>query len=65
MQLKEVSVTKSFTRNLGNFESARVEFGAVATVGEGDKSDDVKTALEAKVDSWVVEAVNEVDADRA
>ena len=64
MKLKEVSVTKSFTRNLGNFESARVEFGAVATLDEGDKSDEVKRALEAKVDSWVVESVEELDNDR-
>ena len=64
MELKEVSVTKSFTRNLGNFESTRVEYGLTATVDGSDKTDDVKAKLAAKVEKWITEDIEAIDADR-
>ncbi len=64
MKLKEVIVTKSFTRNLGNFESTRVEYGLSATLEDGDKSDDVRAKLAAKVESWITQDIEEIDSDR-
>lgn len=63
MQVKEVSVTKSFTRNLGNFESTRVEYGLTVSVDETDTPDEVKEKLAAKVEKWITEDIEEIDAD--
>lgn len=63
MQVKEVSVTKSFTRNLGNFESTRVEYGLTVSVDETDAVDEVKEKLAAKVEKWITEDIEEIDAD--
>lgn len=63
MQVSEVRVTKSFTRNLGNFESARVEYGMTVSVDADDVVDEVKAKLSAKVEKWITEDINEIDAD--
>ena len=63
MQVKEVSVTKSFTRNLVNFESTRVEYGLTVSVDETDTPDEVKEKLAAKVEKWITEDIEEIDAD--
>jgi hypothetical protein len=59
-----VTYSAGYTRNLGNFESARVDFGiSTDEFKEDENINDVKTRLKAKVDSWVQEAVEEVDAE--
>jgi hypothetical protein len=45
MRLKEISVTVSRTFNLGNFESLRLEGGAVADIEDGDTPEQVRTKL--------------------
>lgn len=63
MQVNEVRVEKSFTRNLGNFESTRVTYGLAATPDDGETADEVRAKLAAKVEGWIVEDVNQIDAD--
>ena len=59
-----VTYTAGYTRNLGNFESARVDFGITSDERKpGESVDDLKRRLKAKVDSWVQEAIEEVDAE--
>jgi hypothetical protein len=59
-----ISYSAGYTRNLGNFESARVDFSiATDEFKPGEKPDDVKARLKAKVDLWVQDAVEEVDAE--
>jgi hypothetical protein len=41
MRVKEVSVTFSFTKNLGNYQSLKIEAGAVVELGPGDKPEKV------------------------
>lgn len=59
-----VTYSAGYTRNLGNFESARVDFGISSDeFKDGETINDVKARLKAKVDLWVQEAVEEVDAE--
>lgn len=41
MQAKEISVGFTFTKNLGNYQSLKVDAGVVMTVEDGDDPDDV------------------------
>jgi len=41
MQAKEISVGFTFTKNLGNYQSLKVDAGVVMTVEDGDDADDV------------------------
>lgn len=60
----QVVINKSFTRNLGNFESTRVEYGLVSDDRrEGESLDDFRARLKAKVEAWIVEDINEIDED--
>lgn len=53
-----------YTRNLQNFESARIDFGIESDeINEGETINDFKARIKAKVDLWVQEAVEEVDAE--
>lgn len=61
MRVKEVTVIKSFTRNLGKFESTRAEYGLTVTVDEGESVDEVERKVSAKVEKWVTNAINEID----
>lgn len=65
MHIKEITVVKSFTRNLGNFESTRIEYGAVVSLDEGDDHEVARKKAKATVEGWIVEDVEEVDADRS
>ena len=41
MRVKEISATFSYTKNLGNYQSLRVEAGVVSEIGPGDKPEKV------------------------
>lgn len=41
MQAKEISVGFTFTKNLGNYQSLKVDAGVVMTVEDGDDLDGV------------------------
>lgn len=59
-----ITINKSFTRNLGNFESTRVEYGLTSDdIRDGESLDEFRARLKAKVEKWVVEDVEEIDAD--
>jgi hypothetical protein len=59
-----VTYSAGYTRNLGNFESARIDFGIESDeMGPHETINEFKARLKAKVDSWVQEAVEEVDAE--
>jgi hypothetical protein len=61
-----VTYRAGYTRNLQNFESARIDFGIESDeIKEGESINDFKARLKAKVDSWVEEAVEEVDREAA
>lgn len=63
MKVNEISVTKSFTRNLGNFESTRVEYGLSATPDDGESADEVREKLAGRVEKWIEEDILEIDED--
>ena len=44
MNVKEISVSFKFTKNLGNYQSAAVEAGLVVEIQGGESPDDVMTA---------------------
>lgn len=59
-----VTVTKSFTRNVGNFESARTEYGITTDdYLDGETTEQLRLRLKAAVERWVQEDVKEIDAD--
>lgn len=59
-----VSYSAGYTRNLGNFESARVDFGITTDeFKDGETANEVKARLKTKVDTWVQEAIEEVDRE--
>lgn len=41
MQTKEISVGFTYTRNLGNYESLKVDAGVVIAVGENEDTEEV------------------------
>ena len=45
MKLKEIRLTVSRTFNLGNFESLRVEAGAVADLEDGETPDQARARM--------------------
>jgi hypothetical protein len=59
MKVKEVQATFSFTKNLGNYQSLRVEAGAVAELEPGEKPEKVIKEIfkisKAQVDEQVAE----------
>jgi hypothetical protein len=52
-----------YTRNLGNFENARVHFEISDEKRPGESIDDTKARVVAKVNSWVEAEVNRIDAE--
>lgn len=65
--MKEFKVRRTvyYTRNLGNFENAKVGYEIEATVEEGETVDEVRKKLKAKTDKWLEEDIHEVDAEAA
>lgn len=59
-----VKVSAFYTRNLGNFENAKVGYEITSDERlEGESIDEFRARLKAKVQSWVSEDVAEIDAD--
>ena len=59
-----VRASTFYTRNLGNFENAKVGYEIETDeFRDGETVDDVKARLKAKVNKWVAEDIAEIDAD--
>ncbi|WP_211746383.1 hypothetical protein [Paenibacillus sp. Marseille-Q4541] len=41
MKVKEISVGFTYTKNLGNYESLKIDAGVVVSVEDGDTTDEV------------------------
>jgi hypothetical protein len=49
MKVRDITVTRSRTLNLGNFESARLEFTATADLEDGETFEEAMALLDKKV----------------
>lgn len=59
-----VRATAYYTRNLGNFENAKIGYEIETDeFRDGEKIDDVKDRLKAKINAWVQTDIREIDAD--
>lgn len=65
MGLTNVTYGLQYTRNLGNFENARVYYEITDTVRDGESVDDAQARITNKVDSWVQARVEEIDREAA
>lgn len=52
-----------YTRNLGNFENARVYYEISDDVRKGESPDQAKDRIAAKVNSWVQSEVERIDSE--
>jgi hypothetical protein len=60
------SVTASafYTRNLGNFENAKIGYEITSDeIREGESIDQFRARLKAKISQWVEEDIREIDAE--
>ena len=68
MKVKDISVTKSMTVNLGNFQSHRAEVGMSATLDKGEDIDDATEKLAAlvnqKLATEITKTMNDLDKNR-
>ena len=61
-----VTVSVFYTRNLGNFENAKVGYEITSDeIREGETVEAFRNRLKAKVQGWVAEDIAEIDADAA
>lgn len=61
-----VTVSAFYTRNLGNFENAKVGYEIESDERRPDETvDEFKDRLQAKVDKWLEDRVNQIDAEAA
>lgn len=59
-----VTVSTFYTRNLGNFENAKVGYEITSDdMKSGETVDQFRARLKAKVQQWVAEDIAEIDAD--
>lgn len=59
-----VTVSAFYTRNLGNFENAKVGYELTSDDRKENESiDEFRNRLKAKVQQWVAEDIAEIDAD--
>lgn len=59
-----VTVSAFYTRNLGNFENAKIGYEITSDEKREDETiDQFKERLKAKVHKWVAEDVQEIDAE--
>lgn len=65
MQLKELSVEVGLTLNLGNYESARINAGVVATVGLGDNEKEVYGVLSSMCEAEVQRQAKDISSEMA
>lgn len=61
--MTSVTYGMQYTRNLGNFENARVYFEITDDLRKGESIDQAKARITAKVNAWVVEEISKIDAD--
>jgi hypothetical protein len=61
--MTSVTYGLQYTRNLGNFENARVHFEISDDLRPGETPDQAKDRIVAKVDSWVEAAIKAIDAE--
>lgn len=54
-----VRITKSLTKNLGNYNSARIEYGMEKVV-PADKEEEVIKELSTKIDAYLEDEFNEL-----
>ena len=62
MKVKTISVLRSRTINLGNFESSRLEFSASAELEDGDDYDTCHLELDKRVRLQMRDAVRRIEA---
>lgn len=59
-----VTVSVFYTRNLGNFENAKVGYELTSDeIREGESVEDFRNRLKAKVQKWVADDIAEIDED--
>jgi hypothetical protein len=52
-----------YTRNLGNFENVKLGYELETDVPDGEKTNDVRERIKAKVQTWIQEDIEEVDRE--
>jgi hypothetical protein len=65
MKVRNISVTRSRTINLGNFESSRLEFTATADLEDGETFEDAMALLDKKVRLTMRDRVRAIEAKLA
>lgn len=61
---QSVKVSLFYTRNLGNFENAKVGYEITSDeIRHGETIDSFRDRLKAKVSQWVEEDIKEIDAE--
>jgi hypothetical protein len=61
-----VRVSGYYTRNLGNFENAKIGYEIESDdIREGENIDDFKNRLQSKINKWVQEGVEAADREAA
>jgi hypothetical protein len=63
--MTSVTYGMQYTRNLGNFENARVFYEITDDLRPGESIDAAKERITNKVDSWVEAAIKAIDAEAA
>lgn len=58
-----VTYSVAYKRSLPNYENVTPFFSVTRDVKEGETFDKVKEALVLKVETWMTEKINEIDAD--
>lgn len=63
--MENVKVRRSafYTRNLGNFENAKVGYEIEATVSDGETAELVRARLVDKIDGWIKEDIRIIDEE--
>lgn len=61
--VESVTYSLAYKRALPGYENVTPFFSVSKTVPEGSSLDEVKAELVAKVEGWMTEKINEIDAD--
>lgn len=64
MTVKEVTVSVGYTKNLGNYESLRLDASATAVLGEGEDPNEVYSTLWDKTSEEVMKSLADFEDDR-
>lgn len=65
MQLKELSVEVGLTLNLGNYESARINAGATATLSPDDNEKDTFKVLSSICEAEIQRQAKDIQSEMA